>query len=222
MRINGEDKIDGIRLINIRNVLRKMIYLQLNRSEIELLLSSSLRNHSVNTLHLIDSLIRLDYLEIVEGKYCLAQKGRRLCSARSLKPLTKEKVEQIIEDFLERIEEVKKNKEFLYEVRRILLFGSCLNPEARDFGDIDFAYELKAKIHDQIKLNELRQKQIEQVKDNGRVFRNIVEEVCYPKDKVLRYLKNRNRYISLHTVDEVKILGCEYKEIYLASEHPFS
>ena len=133
MRINGEDKIDGIRLINIRNVLRKMIYLQLNRSEIELLLSSSLRNHSVNTLHLIDSLIRLDYLEIVEGKYCLAQKGRRLCSARSLKPLTKEKVEQIIEDFLERIEEVKKNKEFLYEVRRILLFRKLCKSRSEKF-----------------------------------------------------------------------------------------
>lgn len=62
-----------------------------------------------------------------------------------------------------------------------------------------------------------QQKLIQDACENGKVFSSIVEEVYYAETMVLKHLKNRSPYISLHRLSDVLELGAPYKQIY-----PFS
>lgn len=93
-------------------------------------------------------------------------------------------------------------------------FGSYLNPETDDYGDIDIAYELEHKINDDKRFLEASQRIIAHAIANGKVFSSILDEVCYPEDIVLRYLKNRSPYISLHRVKDIETLSAPHKQIY--------
>lgn len=50
--------------------------------------------------------------------------------------------------------------------------------------------------------------------DNGKVFSSFTEELFYAETIVLRYLKNRSPYISLHRMRDLIELRAPYKQIY--------
>ena len=83
-----------------------------------------------------------------------------------------------------------------------------------DYGDIDIAYELEHKINDCKRFSEASQRIIANAIADGKVFSSIIEEVCYPSAIVLRHLKNRSPYISLHRVEDIEILSAPHKQIY--------
>ena len=49
---------------------------------------------------------------------------------------------------MQRVEEINNNDYYLYRVSKILLFGSYINKDAVDFGDVDIAFELERKTED--------------------------------------------------------------------------
>ena len=95
-----------------------------------------------------------------------------------------------------------------------MLFGSYLNKNNEDFGDIDLAVELERKIKDKKSFDDAKQEIINKAVENGKVFSNIVDELFYPEYLVFKFLKNRSRYISLHRIEQVSMLKTSYKEVY--------
>lgn len=91
---------------------------------------------------------------------------------------------------------------------------SYLNPDADDYGDIDLAYELEHKTNDDKRFAEASQRIITNAIADGKVFSSIIEEISYPSDIVLRHLKNRSPYISLHRMEDIGILSAPHKQIY--------
>ena len=63
-------------------------------------------------------------------------------------PINREKADRIMQEFLKRVEEVNRDDSYPYRVSKLVLFGSYLNPEQMDLGDIDIAFELEPKIKD--------------------------------------------------------------------------
>ena len=59
-----------------------------------------------------------------------------------------------MQEFLKRVEEVNRDDFYPYRVSKLVLFGSYLNPEQMDLGDIDIAFELEPKIKDYDELEE--------------------------------------------------------------------
>lgn len=166
-------------------------------------------------ISLLNELLNLGYAERVDtDKYEVTVNGNALAQVKFVKRMNKAKVDKIFNEFMKRVAEINEDENYIYRVSKLCLFGSYLNSEADDYGDIDIAYELEHKISDDHSFSEARQRIIDNAKTYGKVFSSIVEEVCYPSDLVLRYLKNRSPYISLHLMEDIKTLSVPFKQIY--------
>lgn len=151
------------------------------------------------------------------GKYVVTEKGNALAQTKFVKRMNKEKADLIFQKFIDRVEEVNSDNTFLYYVKQLFLFGSYLDRSSDDFGDLDIAFVLERKIKDGNDFMAAQQKLVQDACENGKVFSSIVEEVCYAETIVLKHLKSRSPYISLHRLSDVIKLGAPYKQIY-----PFS
>ena len=98
---------------------------------------------------LVGELLSKGYIEPADnGMYRLTLKGNALSIARCMAPINREKADRIMQEFLKRVEEVNRDDFYPYRVSKLVLFGSYLNPEQMDLGDIDIAFELEPKIKD--------------------------------------------------------------------------
>ena len=103
-----------------------------------------------------------------------------------------------LEDVKKRIKEVNDNEEFIYRVKKAVLFGSYINSEKDNIGDLDIALYV-----------ELKDKSIPEYEQNiqkSRISYNYVPfllRFIYGKEEVFKYIKNRKRVLELH--DGVKI-----------------
>lgn len=167
---------------------------------------------------LCKELINREFIENDKfGKYVVTEKGNALAQTKFVKRMNKEKADLIFQKFIDRVEEVNSNNTFLYYVKQLFLFGSYLDRSSDDFGDLDIAFVLERKIKDGNDFMAAQQKLVQDACENGKVFSSIVEEVCYAETIVLKHLKSRSPYISLHRLSDVIELGAPYKQIY-----PFS
>jgi hypothetical protein len=204
MRIEKNEKINNIPVIKIRNYFRKARHYGFSKERI--------RNHfhlnenDVNLL--INELIRNELIEqrnsySAEYEYQLLRKGNALCAASCVPPISKQKADKIFNEFMQRVEEVNNDDYYLWRVNRLYLFGSYLNPNNNDFGDIDLLYILKRKIADEFIFQQrCRQRFTEEIA-KGRRFKDIFERYAWPAKEVVRKLKNKNPYISLGPLSSV-------------------
>ena len=79
---------------------------------------------------------------------------------------------------------------------------------------MDLAVTLKSKERDARRREALEHEHIRRALDSGRRFRNIIEELFWPKYEVLQYLKARSRVVSLHESDDPIKLGAKRRVIY--------
>jgi len=155
-----------------------------------------------------------------DSEYQLTEKGHRLCSARAVSPINRAKADKILSEFMQRVTEINTNDYFLYKVEKIILFGSYLNPENIDFGDIDIAFKIKRKIDDYDEYDKVRKELISEMEKKGRHFPTFDAELDFPEREVLLKLKNRCQYISLHEIEaEKEILEkTKCRQIFPSSE----
>jgi predicted nucleotidyltransferase/predicted transcriptional regulator len=216
MRIGKNEKINNIPLVKIRDYFKEIRGFGMSETGIRNYFNFSIKSTSC----LIKELLKNDFIEKAIDKkygieYQLTAKGQSLCAARSVPPLNKAKADIIFNEFMQRIEEINNNDYYLCKVEKALLFGSYLNSENKDFGDIDIAIELKRKIDDFDEYNNARKKRIQEVRQIGKHIANYGEELFYPENEVRLKLKNRSRYISLHEIDDVeKFKTVSFKQIY--------
>lgn len=147
-------------------------------------------------------------------KYKVSIKGNALAQVKFVKRMDKAKADKIFNEFMKRVAEINEDESYIFRISKLCLFGSYLNSEAEDYGDIDIAYELEHKISDDERFSEASQRIIANAKADGKVFSSILDEICYPEDLVLRYLKNRSPYISLHRIKDIETLSAPHKQIY--------
>ena len=118
-------------------------------------------------------------------------------------PINRDKADKIVKDFMQRVEEINNNDYYLYRVSKVLLFGSYINKDAVDFGNIDIAFDLERKTEDAGEFEKLNSEFIDKAINAGKYFSSIIEELFYSETVVISKLKNRNRYISLHKDDDI-------------------
>ena len=105
---------------------------------------------------------------------------------------------KVLENIVQRIKEVNKNKEFIYKVTKAVLFGSYINSNKEKIGDLDIAIYI-----------ELKDKSIPEFEQNfarARTSLNYVPLILrfiYGKEEIYKYIKNRKRVLELH--DGVKV-----------------
>jgi predicted nucleotidyltransferase len=144
-------------------------------------------------------------------------KGNALAMASAAPPVKRERARQKLADFIERVEKVNEDDQFLYKIDTVVLFGSYL-ANSETVNDIDLAIKLVPKTGDPDKFRQLSQQRIREALNDGRRFGNIVEEIAWPQTEVKRYLKARSRILSLHDLDDGVLKGAESRIIY-STEH---
>ena len=212
MKIDKNKRINNIPIIKIRNFLRRF-----SRGSSEDLLTHISGHFNLTKQEapkIIEALVEEGYIEKEGEVYYCTIKGNALSNVRFIKRMNKEKADKEFSEFMKRVENLNQNNEFIYQVKRIVIFGSYLNPENKDFGDIDIGIELEPRIKDK-KVFELAENEIiSNAIENGKVFSNIIDELFYPQDLVFKYLKNKSRYISIHRMDQVEGLNAIYNQVF--------
>lgn len=93
------------------------------------------------------------------------------------------------------------------------MFGSYLGDGER-LGDIDIAIKITPKESDPDRLVKLVRARSSEARDNGRHFGNYTQELFWPQEEVLKFLKSRSRSISIHFTSDPVLKDAEYKVIF--------
>ncbi len=114
-----------------------------------------------------------------------------MTSSRKDVRIRRETADRLLEGLRERILLANANDSFCYRIKRAVVFGSYVNdPDKDTLGDLDIGIEFEAKYPPTSE--EFRNKEMECRSSDW--FKAMV----WPKEEVVRYLRNRSGYISIH------------------------
>lgn len=191
MRISRKETITNIPILEIRNYfdyLDRHYIISFTLKEV----CDYLKINESKANSLLKELSDKEFIERSMDGYEITVKGSALRNARCVPPINRFKAEKILNDFMQRVEEINNNDYYLYRVCKILLFGSYIKEDAVDFGDIDIAFELDKKLKDSNDFEKLNRKLVHNAKVEGKYFSSFIEELFYSRKLVLLKLKNKN------------------------------
>ena len=132
--------------------------------------------------------------------YKTTAEGFRLSNASGLNRMSRLKAEQMLANFLKRVEEVNACPEYIYSVSTVMVSGSYARGEST-LGDLDIFYGLAPRFSPADR-ERVMQERIDVAFERGRRFSNIVNELYWPEHEIGLHLKARTRRLSLHSLDE--------------------
>lgn len=124
--------------------------------------------------------------------------GESLIRASAAKPIRRKTAELALRRFMERVDEVNHNPQFLVRVSEVAVYGSYVRGEQL-LGDLDLACRFEPKIEG---ADERRMAFVQHWIDAGRPRVPLGFEVRWPYKEVEQFLKNRHRTISLHEMQD--------------------
>ena len=211
MRLDPDATVAGQPIKNVRELLRRIDNGHWSRREI----ADFFHIDTAQAEALIAELAERGFLQVSELRpgeserlYECGPQGPRVASARLLKPISRAKADALVAAFLERVKMVNAWSELLERVCEVHVFGSYLEERA-DFGDIDLAVRTERKgdrdwVHESLR----------RADESGRTFANYLDRVAYGHTEVMRLLKMRNRYLSLHTMADLEEIGAPSKVLF--------
>ncbi|MBQ2938231.1 MAG: nucleotidyltransferase domain-containing protein [Clostridia bacterium] len=112
-----------------------------------------------------------------------------------------------LENVKKKIKEANENNEFIYYVSKAVLFGSYINSDRKEIGDIDIALyiELKDKYTPEIEQN--IQRSLLSCKQVPFLLRYI-----YGKEEIAKFIKDKKSVIHLHDGNEADKIAREYSK----------
>lgn len=103
--------------------------------------------------------------------------------------------DRLLEGLKERIVEVNRSDTYVFRVSRAVVFGSYVNnPEFDMLGDLDVGVLLEPKYGPEEQTTRCRMKSMECRSGD------YLDMMGWPREEVLRKLRNRSPYISLHPI----------------------
>jgi predicted nucleotidyltransferase len=203
MYLDPKSQITGIPAVQVRDFLKQNRDYEWTQNRLALSLNLSIENAGA----LVSELLQLGYIEatnVMSGQqyYQKTLAGTTFSLASASQPLTRRTAQKKLVEFIGRVQAVNVNEDFVYRVRRVLVFGSYLTERER-INDIDVAIELVPRYNDPDKRMAAMQARIHQAYKAGRQFSSFVDELVWPEKEVLLFLKSRSRAISLHTTDDL-------------------
>ena len=145
--------------------------------------------------------------------YECGPKGPRLSSARLLKAITRRKADAIVAAFLTRVQTVNARPELLERVCEARVFGSYLE-ERDDLGDVDIAVRTERKGRPG---GDWVRESLRRADESGRTFSSYLDRISYGHIEVMRLLKARDRYLSLHTMGDLEAIGAPSRILFKCS-----
>jgi len=192
MRLKTNDIIAGATAKDLRELFRGRDQLDVNDLKFYPKLNLKSKKDSVNFLKTLEE---LKYIEKNKDRdyYDMTTKGNAVAFAKFVKPISKEKSKQILDDLIVRAKHINDNDYYISNVEVIRVFGSYIDPEMTDCADVDVMIELKLK--DGITF---KQATALGYKRSSHKSLNMLNHMSFAQHhEPLLYLKNKNKYISL-------------------------
>lgn len=196
MRIKRGQMIAGLPVKVVRDFLRR-------RHTIHVSEFVDLTEDGGSPEQVVADIAAAGYLEPEPGLancYRASVAGRRLRNASLLKPISREKADQLFEGFMDRVAEVNRRDELTHVVNEVRVFGSYIRATP-DFGDIDLALRLRRRVKD---FEEFRRMNEARVDAAGRWDLSHSAWIRFGQREVRRILKNRSPYLSIHDLDDLE------------------
>jgi hypothetical protein len=219
MQINKEQTVAGYPAYAIRHLMR---YVRLYDAISGEFAARILNIEKDESARLISRLSKLGFLTVtanVSGPlkeekgtkpvwYEITELGISLALASAAPRIKRRTADKIVEQFLIRVHQANKNGRYLYEITAVVAFGSYVS-DREDLGDIDLALQLTPREGDDNRFFKLCRAKIAEAYDQGRRFRNLTDEVCWPRNEIRRFLRARKRSLSLPDLQELQSLAEE-------------
>ncbi|HLH02729.1 MAG TPA: hypothetical protein VKX25_08160 [Bryobacteraceae bacterium] len=221
MRVESKTEIAGLPVLEVRRFLRETMHDHgWGRQTLKAVLKLSDRHCAA----VLRSLAEEGYIEAspsFRGAWRNTTKGNALASASAAKSLRRQTADQKLRELLDRVHFVNSPAcDFLYWVEEVALFGSMLKQQ-QSVNDIDVCVRIERKLdgEEYSKAADLRRRM---AREQGRNFRNIVDEAYWPEREVRLFLKNRSRAISLVEWDANWLAATPHRVIFrrVASVQP--
>lgn len=226
MRINSKEILFGQPILKIREVVRRAMHERLwgsSRSEVICKVAFLLKVPNSAAKEVVKQMIQNDYLlwkksKIGESYRCYLEetlKGRQFGIANASPSLSREKAIQLLNELIDRAKAINENEELVYFVENLKVFGSYLT-DKEVLGDLDIGFKLSRRYHNN-EFTQKSEKRIRLARENGRVFSNWTDKLCWSETEVLLMLKNKQRGLSLHNEDSDEVFnvaGLKTKLVY--------
>jgi predicted nucleotidyltransferase len=215
MRLDLKETIAGLPIIKIRDVLRRA---GSDEWQVEYF-AHQLKLPVPKARKVVQELLERRWIERVPPPprrklpiyYRRTLLGGSVALAKAIKPLSRPKAEQILKEFLTRVDEVNARDELTHIVTRVRLFGSLLDRTKEDFGDIDLVMDIEQR---PIPGRDLVKYSLERARQSGKRFNNYLQELFYGETEVRRLLKGGSRYLSFHRASDLQQTGAKSKVIF--------
>lgn len=145
-------------------------------------------------------------------------KGNALAMASATPSVKRSTADRVLNEFLERVNELVDRDEYLYSVRRVVLFGSMLDANRQTVNDIDLVVELVPKESDRERSNTLDRDYAHAQIAKGRHFSNYVEQLFAARNDTLKFLRRRSRLLNFHRFDDEVWQQADHRVIYQAED----
>lgn len=155
----------------------------------------------------LESLLKAGYLEKREDGFVSTLEGRNsLAMARWGKPISRKRADELLEIALSNASRYNSNPAFPYHITELRVFGSYLT-DKDPLGDLDIAvaYEIRDSRDDHFGW---------QYKYSP-AYLNIVQQVFYPREELVRYVSGKKQGLSVVDQD-LNEIGAGYMSYLLA------
>ena len=180
-------------------------------------LRTSLELSADETKAVLSGLLADSYIDHAPSRdgvpiYGLTVKGRQLASAKFAPQISRSVGEQLLAGVLARAADEGAQREFVFRVTKIALFGSMLGDSAM-VSDVDLALAVTPRF-DGEEFRARNQQRIDLAERGGKRFRSMIESVVWPRMELTEYLRGGSRYVSMHSFMEMELLKCPFRIVF--------
>jgi predicted nucleotidyltransferase len=130
-----------------------------------------------------------------------------------IKRIDRAKADALVAGLIERAKEINEDDRFVLRVTELRAFGSYIEPDKNDLGDVDIAFAVEVKpafdAKDVTGLSKRTQHFFPDIPP-----RNFLDFLFLPRKVVLRTLKNRSPYLSLHPIEDLAKIGVTGRTVF--------
>jgi predicted nucleotidyltransferase len=133
--------------------------------------------------------------------YELTPKGHALRMATARKPIKRATAEQMVREFVERVEYANRDPDLLLWIDEVVVFGSFVGT-APKLSDIDWAVTYTPRIEDSDAWQEMMFARVRLAQANGRYFRSFLDKLGWPQREIELHLRKGLPAIHIHDLRE--------------------
>jgi predicted nucleotidyltransferase len=140
-------------------------------------------------------------------------KGNALAQASFRRPISRATANRHLESVIERAKAYNTDKKHIFEITQIVVFGSYLDPEASQLGDLDLAIVTRERPMTASLADDLSQRSLDYADASGRQFNSFFDRLGWAEREVVQILRNRVAAISI-TRNDVSTFTDRWEIVY--------